>query len=175
MPRIKDEANVLADAPVTQARPAGHDGYPVPAEHDSRAISAGAAEETARDLAAKFIVLLETGTAPDGLFTPDVFCDFTMPQWRLQAQGIDDVVGMRRHGHPEPGRVPRSRFDATATGFVLEVEEQWESGGESWYCRELFRADLSDHGISQLSVYCTGDWDSELVARHAKAVRLLRS
>jgi hypothetical protein len=128
-----------------------------------------------RELAAGLIEFLETGTAPAGLFTADAFCDFTMPQWRLQAQGIDDVVGMRRHGHPEPGRVPRSRFDATATGFVLEVEEQWESGGESWYCRELFRADLSDHGISQLSVYCTGDWDSELVARHAKAVRLLRS
>ena len=63
-----------------------------------------------------------------------------MPQWRLQAQGLDDVAGLRRTGHPGPGRVPRSRFDATATGFVLEVEEQWDQDGESWYCRELFRS-----------------------------------
>ena len=29
-----------------------------------------------------------------------------------------------RAGHPGTSRVPRSRFDATATGFVLEVEEE---------------------------------------------------
>lgn len=131
-------------------------------------------ESAARELAGKFVAFLETGTPPDGLFTPDVFVDFTMPQWRLQAQGATDAVGLRLRGHPGPGRVPRSRFDATATGFVLEVEEQWEADGESWYCRELFRADVCDGAISQLSVYCTGDWDSGLVARHAATVPLIR-
>src|SRR5436305_1631846 len=101
------------------------------------------ADETGRNLADGLIAFLETGTPPDGLFTPDVFCDFTMPQWRLQAQGIEEVVRLRKGGHPAPGRVPRSRFDATATGFVLEVEEQWEQDGDSWYCRELFRADVA--------------------------------
>ena len=130
--------------------------------------------DTSRELAGQFVAFLETGAPTEGLFSPDVFCDFTMPQWRLQAQGVEDVVGLRRSGHPGPGRVPRSRFDATATGFVLEVEEQWDQDGESWYCRELFRADVCDGGISQLSVYCTGDWDRALVARHATTVSLLR-
>src|SRR5882757_130846 len=133
------------------------------------------ADTTARELADGFVAFLETGTPPDGLFTPDVFCDFTMPQWRLQARGVDDVVALRRAGHPGPGRVPRSRLDATATGFVLEVEGQWEQDGESWYCRELFRADVSDGSVSDLSVYCTGDWDRARVAEHASAVRLLRA
>jgi hypothetical protein len=128
----------------------------------------------AREIAAKLITFLETGTAPDGLFAPDAFVDFTMPQWRLQAQGTGNVVGMRLAGHPGPGRVPRSRFDATATGFVLEVEEEWEQDGESWYCRELFRADVGEAGITGLAVYCTGDWDRALVARHAAEVSLLR-
>jgi hypothetical protein len=61
--------------------------------------------------------------------------------------------------------VPRSRFDPTATGFVLQVEEEWDADGESWYCRELFRADIADGSISQLAVYCTGDWDHALVAK----------
>ena len=133
------------------------------------------ARATARELADMLVSFLETGTAPAGVFTPDVFCDFTMPRWRLQAQGIEDTVALRRAGHPQPGRVPRSRFDATTTGFVLEVEEQWEQDGDSWYCRELFRADVSDGSISQLSVYCTGDWDRARVAEHAQAVRLLRA
>jgi hypothetical protein len=132
-------------------------------------------DTAARDLAGKLIAFLETGAPPDGLFTHDVFCDFTLPQWRLQAQGAGDVVALRLAGHPGASRVPRSRFDPTATGFVLEVEEEWDSDGESWYCRELFRADITDGSISQLAVYCTGDWDRALVAKHAQAVTLLRT
>jgi len=131
-------------------------------------------EARSRELATEFIRFLETGEPAERLFSPDVFCDFTMPQWRLQAQGIADAVVLRRHGHPGPGRVPRSRFDATGTGFVLEVEEQWEQDGESWYCRELFRADVADGSICELSVYCTGDWDAARVATHAHTVRLIR-
>jgi len=130
--------------------------------------------ETCRDLAARLIEFLETGTAPDGLFTADAFCDFTMPQWRLQAQGPADIVRLRTTGHPGRGRVPRSRFDPTATGFVLEVEEEWEADGESWYCRELFRADVAGGAIRDVSVYCTGDWDRDRVAKHRETVRLLR-
>ncbi len=97
-------------------------------------------ETLGRELAAKVITFLETGAPPEGVFTRDAFCDFTMPQWRLQGQGVEDIVRMRTAGHPGPSRVPRSRFDATSTGFVLEVEEEWDQDGESWYCRELLRA-----------------------------------
>jgi len=131
-------------------------------------------DTTTRELAGQVITFLETGTAPAGLFTPDVFCDFTMPQWRLQAQGLEDTVALRKAGHPGPSSVARSRFDETAAGFVLEVEEQWAADGESWYCRELLRADVRDGSISQISVYCTGDWDRALVATHRQTVTLIR-
>ncbi len=132
------------------------------------------ADVAARDLAGKLMSFMETGVPPAGLFTPDVFCDFTMPHWRLQAQGIEDVTALRKAGHPGPSSVPRSRFDLTAAGFVLEVEEQWDADGESWYCREMIRADVAEGSVSQISVYCTGDWDREQVRRHAEAVRLIR-
>lgn len=131
-------------------------------------------EAQARDLASKFVTFLETGTPPAGLFSADVFCDFTMPQWRLQAQGIEDVVALRKAGHAGPSRVPRSRFDLTATGFVIEVEERWDADGESWYCREMFRADIADAAVTALSVYCTGDWDRARVRSHSESVRLIR-
>ena len=131
-------------------------------------------EPLLRGLAAKFIQFLETGTAPAGLFATDAFCDFTMPQWRLQAQGAEDIVRLREAGHSSPGRVPRSRFDATMTGFVLEVEEEWDQDGDSWYCRELFRADVADGAVAQISVYCTGDWDRATVAKHRQSVQLIR-
>ena len=130
--------------------------------------------ERAHALAEQFITFLETGDAPGGLFAPDVFCDFTMPTWRLQSAGVADLVGLRRAGHPGAGRVPRWRFDATPTGFVLEFDEDWDWDGDRWTAREIARADIGDDGITQLSVYCTGDWSTARRAEHAAAVTLLR-
>ena len=129
---------------------------------------------TSQDLAAKLVRFLETNTPPEGLFADDLFTDFTMPLWRLQAQGRDAGVQLRRDGHPGGGRVPRTRLDETSTGFLLEVEEEWEDRGQTWYCRELLRCDVTDGTVSQISVYCTGDWDEAAVARHAEAVHLIR-
>ena len=84
------------------------------------------------------------------------------------------MVALRRQGHPGPGRVPRWRCDPTPTGFALEVEERWEQDGESWYCRELIRADVAGEVIAEIAVYCTGDWDSARQAEHRRAVRLSR-
>lgn len=126
------------------------------------------------ELAEKFIAFLETGTPPDGLFAADVFCDFTMPTWRFQASGVEDAVALRKGGHPGASTVPRWRFDPTPTGFVLEIEEDWTDDDGRWTCRELFRADVGEEGITELSVYCTGDWDEAQRARHAAEVTLLR-
>jgi hypothetical protein len=132
-------------------------------------------ETTTERLSRQLVEFLETGTAPEGLFAPDVFLDFTMPRWRVQAQGVDEVVAGRLLSHPDPGRVPRSRLDETATGFVIEVEETWDdAAGEPWYCREMMRVDVTDGAVSELSVYCTGDWDRALVAHHAAEITLLR-
>ena len=124
--------------------------------------------------AGRLISFLEQGTPPPGLFTDDVFCDFTMPLWRLQAKGTESVVALRRRGHPSPGRVRRWRCDATARGFVLEFEEEWEADSQCWYSREMARVDLVAGAIAQLSVYCTGDWDEARQRRHAAEVTLLR-
>jgi hypothetical protein len=131
-------------------------------------------QEQALKVAARFIEYLESGAPPEGLFAPDLFCDFTSPRWRQQAVGLGPVLELRRRGHPSPGKVPRFRCDPTPTGFVLELEEQWTHGGQDWYCRELFRADVHGERITCLSVYCTGDWDAQRRAEHASAVQLLR-
>jgi hypothetical protein len=127
----------------------------------------------ARAAAERFVTFLEEGIPPPHLFADDVFCDFTMPLWRLQARGIDAIVALRKRGHPSPGTVVRQRFDTTPTGFVLEFEERWEQGSQRWYSREMARADLTNGAISELAVYCTGDWDEALQARHAREVPLL--
>lgn len=130
--------------------------------------------EEATAMAMKFIAFLETGEAVEGLFTDDVFLDFTLPKWRIQAQGAKQVIGVRLQGHSTPGKVPRWRCDPTPTGFVLEVEERWTQDGKEWYCREFFRADTRGGSIADLSVYCTGDWEAEHEEEHRRQVKLLR-
>ena len=128
----------------------------------------------AEELATKLVRFLETNTPPEGLFTEDLFTDFTMPLWRIQAGNRDGGVQIRTSGHPGQGRVPRTRLDVTGTGFLLEVEEEWDDQGQRWYCRELMRCDVTDGQVSAISVYCTGDWDEATVARHRDSVELIR-
>jgi hypothetical protein len=130
--------------------------------------------EQAETVSARFIRFLETGLPPDGLFSPEVFCDFTLPRWRLQARGLGPLLELRQRGHPGSGSVPKSRCDPTPSGFVLEVEEEWRHDGTDWYAREMFRADVVEDHIVALSVYCTGDWDRARREQHAREVQLLQ-
>ncbi|HSD86321.1 MAG TPA: hypothetical protein VLB44_02360 [Kofleriaceae bacterium] len=132
-------------------------------------------EVDAEKLAKKLVELLETGDAAPGLLAADVFCDLSMPTWRVQTQGIADLLDLRRAGgHPSTGRVTRWRCDPTPRGFVLEFEERWQADGRDWYAREMVRADVEGGAVTNLSVYCTGDWDRAREAEHAREVRLLR-
>ncbi|HEY7134800.1 MAG TPA: hypothetical protein VIB48_07020 [Acidimicrobiia bacterium] len=132
-------------------------------------------EREAERLAQLMVTFLETGTPPEGLFRPDVFCDFTLPHWRMQARGIEDVAGVRKAGHPGPSTVTRRRVDPLPNGFVIEFEERWDDAGAGWYSREMIRCDVVDGSIAELSVYCTGDWDEARQAEHAQAVRLIKA
>jgi hypothetical protein len=131
--------------------------------------------ETVHRLADGLVRFMESNEAPAGLFSDATSVDLTLPRWRIQAVGSEQVVATRRQSHPALGRVRPTRLEPTATGFVLEFEERWTDGGEDWYCREMLLADVTDGAISELHVYCTGDWDSARVAEHAAAVSLVRS
>jgi hypothetical protein len=127
-----------------------------------------------RALSEKLITFLETGTVPEELFRPDTFLDLTMPTWRVQTAGAEELIAERKQGHPGPGTVTRWRADPTPTGFVFEFEERWNHEGQEWYSRELMRIEVAGGQIAELTVYCTGDWDQARQAEHAAAVTLLR-
>lgn len=139
--------------------------------------AAGTRSHTRPDVgvaAANLIRFLETGTVPDGLFAPSVFADLSLPHWRLQAEGDQDVIALRTMGHPFPGRVRVERVEQTDHGFVIEFEERWHHDGQDWYCREAIRADVDGDSIVEMSIYCTGDWDEAVQKQHASEVQLIR-
>jgi len=123
---------------------------------------------------ARLIEFLETGTAAEGLFAPDLFLDFSLPQWRLQTGTAEEAIAVRVSGHPDPGQVRVERISQTETGFSIEFEERWVHEGQDWYCREMIRADVVGDTIVEMSAYCTGDWDAAKQREHASSVTLLR-
>ena len=58
------------------------------------------APEVTAEIAAALVRFLETGTADPGLFAPDVFCDFTLPTWRIQGEGRAATLALRTDNHP---------------------------------------------------------------------------
>ena len=110
-------------------------------EPASRPSTHGAGPDTSVAVA-NLIRFLETGSAPDGLFAPDVFADLSLPQWRIQAGTADEVLAIRADDHPFPGQVRVERVEQTDHGFTIEFEERWDNEGQRWYCREMIRADV---------------------------------
>lgn len=129
---------------------------------------------TQADLAQALVTWLETGERPERLFAPGVFADLTVPHWRVQAEGAEATFSLRESSHPFRGRVRVEALDRTSRGFLIQFEERWDAGGQQWYCRELIHCVVADGLVTELLIYCTGDWDEAVQARHAAQVRLPR-
>jgi hypothetical protein len=131
--------------------------------------------EHGRGAAERFVRYLETNADPAAVFADDAFCDLVLPMWRLQAESAAGAHALRTGGHPHLGQIEVRRADPTPTGFLVEVRETWtDPEGRTWTCLEAMRADVVDGLITDLVVYCTGDWDEEQVERHGAAVELSR-
>ena len=125
-------------------------------------------------LAERLIRWLATGVRPEGLFSPEAFADVSLPQWRVQAHGPQELYGVREVGHAGPGSVRVEHLDRTGRGFLLQFDERWSAHGQQWYAREIIHAVVEDGRIAGLVVYCTGDWDEATQHRHAEEVHLAR-
>ena len=128
----------------------------------------------ARRLSSRFAEVLETLVVADDVVAPDAFFDLNMPVWRFQLQGREAVEAQLRSISKGPSRVEILRTVPTASGFVQEHEEHTEVDGEDISARRLVLCEVRDGRIVEAVVYCTGEWDDELRARHAVEAPMLR-
>jgi hypothetical protein len=118
--------------------------------------------------------VFRTGQVGD-VFTDDVFLDGHPPFWRFQIQGLDDfsrwLSGYVAHG-PE---VTVARTMATGAGFLTEhlcVEQDPDRGEIT--ARKVLICTVRGARVAEMTVYCSGDWDADLRARHAAEAPILR-
>lgn len=129
---------------------------------------------TAERLSEALAEVFRTAEMGDVL-TDDVFLDGNPPLWRFQLQGIEAFTEWYRSYAPNGmDEVTVVRTVPTAAGFVAELTERVRDDGKEITSREIVLCTVRDGRISELTVYCTGDWDEELRARHAAEAPMLR-
>ena len=106
---------------------------------------------------------------PGDLFTTDFLLDGHPPFWWFQVQGLEGFTtwleGYVAHG-PE---VTVVRTTATADGFLAEhlTSEDVPDRG-LLTARRLHVCLVRGGQIAEMTVYCSGDWDEALRARHRR-------
>ena len=138
--------------------------------HDTKPID----QETAERLSARLHDVFTIFEAGDDAFVPDVFCDLNMPQWRFQLQGRDAFAAQLARINLGPSRMEVLRTVPTTSGFVTEHVEHKDVGGEDHSARRLVLCEVVRGRIAEVTVYCTGEWDDELRARHAAEAPMIR-
>ncbi len=131
-------------------------------------------QATAERLSARFHDTFRTFEAGDDAFTPDVFCDLNMPEWRFQLQGRDAFAAQLERINEGPSRVEVLRTVPTISGFVTEHVEHQDVDGEDHSARRLILCEVVRGRIAEVTVYCTGEWTDELRARHAAEAPMIR-
>jgi hypothetical protein len=138
--------------------------------HDIKPID----QETAEWLSARLHDVFRTFEAGEDAFTPDAFFDLNMPEWRFQLQGRDAFAAQIERINQGPSRMEVLRTVPTASGFVTEHVEHEDVDGEDHSARRLVLCEVVRGRIAEVTVYCTGEWDDELRARHAAEAPMIR-
>ena len=130
-------------------------------------------DATAQELSERLADVFRTADVGD-VFTDDVFLDGHPPLWRFQLQGRDTFAAWLHGYSPDGADVAVVRTIPTATGFVTELVGRHQEHGEEITDRKIVLCEVRGNRISELTVYCSGDWDEELRARHAAEAPILR-
>ncbi len=130
-------------------------------------------DATAQELSERLADVFRTADVGDAL-TDDVFLDGHPPLWRFQLQGRDAFAAWLQRSSPDGAEIRVVRTIPTVTGFVTEFVGRHDEHGEELTDRKVLLCEVRGRRIAELSVYCSGDWNAELRARHAAEAPILR-
>ncbi|HZM40374.1 MAG TPA: hypothetical protein VFB94_14725 [Acidimicrobiales bacterium] len=131
-------------------------------------------DAVAQELSERLADVFRTAQATDVL-ADDVFLDGNPPLWRFQLQGRDTFDAWIKSFMPDGADTTVVRTIPTVTGFVTEFTGRHDQDGLEITDRKILLAEVRDGRITELTVYCSGDWDTDLRARHAVETQLIRS
>jgi ketosteroid isomerase-like protein len=129
---------------------------------------------TAERLSERFNEVFCSFDAGEDLFSEDAFFDLNMPVWRFQLEGAKNFAAQIERIAEGPVRVEILKTVATVSGFVTEHVEHQDVDGKDVSARRMWLCEMRDGRITDVTGYCSGEWDEELRARHAAEAPMLR-
>ncbi len=130
-------------------------------------------DAVAQELSERLADVFRTADASDVL-ADDVFLDGNPPLWRFQLHGRDAFDTWIKGFMPGGADTTVVRTVPTLTGFVTEFAGSHQDDGEEITDRKMLLAEVHGGRITELTIYCSGDWSAELRARHAAETQLIR-
>jgi hypothetical protein len=130
-------------------------------------------DAVAQDLSERLADTFCAAEAGD-ILEDDVFLDGNPPLWRFQLQGRDCFDAWIKSFMPHGADTTVVRTIPTVNGFVTEFVGRHEEHGEEITDRKILLAEVRGDRIAELTIYCSGDWNAELRARHAAETQLIR-
>jgi ketosteroid isomerase-like protein len=130
-------------------------------------------DAVAQELSERLADVFRTAQATDVL-AEDVFLDGNPPLWRFQLQGRGNFDAWIKSFMPHGADTTVVRTIPTVTGFVTEFTGRHDEDVHEITDRKILLAEVRDGRITELTVYCSGDWDADLRARHAAETQLIR-
>jgi hypothetical protein len=120
---------------------------------------------TATDAVDALMHAIEAGDIAGDLFTDDVVLDATVPNWRFQAHGRDEVTAELRGWFADAGHFDDVRREPLPNGELLEFALHWNENGIPHACHQAHILRVTDGRISNDTAFCGGRWAADLVAR----------
>jgi ketosteroid isomerase-like protein len=130
-------------------------------------------DAAAQELSERLADVFRTADVGDVL-TDDVFFDGHPPLWRFQLEGRDTFAAWLKDYSPDGATIAVVRTIPTVTGFVTEFVGHHDENGEKLTDRKILLCEVRSGRVAELTVYCSGDWNAELRARHAAEAALIR-
>jgi ketosteroid isomerase-like protein len=135
--------------------------------------TAAGATTTAQELAERLADVFRTADIGDAL-TEDVFLDGHPPLWRFQLQGREAFAEWLSGYSPHGVATTVERVVPTTEGFVMETTGRHVVDGELLTDRKILLCRVRNGRVSEMTVFCSGDWSEEDRRRHAAETTLLR-
>lgn len=136
-------------------------------------VASTAGSATAADLSERVADVFRTADVGD-IFTDDLFVDGHPPYWRFQLEGLD-AFSSWLEGYAGGGiETTVVRSVPTQSGFVAELVGRHRHEGQVFTDRKILLCEVRDGRVCEMTVYCSGDWDEQLRARHAAEAPIFR-
>ena len=118
--------------------------------------------------------VFRTGDVGD-VFTDDLFLDGHPPFWRFQIQGRREFAAWLAGYVAHRPEVTVARTTATEEGFLTEhLSAEHDPDRGEVTARKVLICVVRDGRVAEMTVYCSGDWDSDLRSRHAAESPIFR-